>query len=53
VLREAGLLRERRQGRNRLYRADPAPLEELRAWLDGYWAGRLEALKAAAEDDAR
>jgi DNA-binding transcriptional ArsR family regulator len=50
VLREAGLVRERRQGRLRLYRADPAPLEELRAWLDGYWAGRLAALKQAAEE---
>jgi DNA-binding transcriptional ArsR family regulator len=50
VLREAGLVRERRAGRLRLYRADPAPLAELRGWLDGYWAGRLEALKAIAEE---
>src|SRR5919204_216655 len=49
VLREAGLVRERRQGRLRLYRADPEPLDELRTWLDAYWAGRLEALKRAAE----
>jgi len=50
VLREAGLVRERREGRLRLYRVDPAPLEELRAWLDAYWAGRLAALKQAAEE---
>jgi DNA-binding transcriptional ArsR family regulator len=50
VLREAGLVQERRAGRERLYRADPAPLAELRAWLDGYWAGRLDALKRLAED---
>jgi DNA-binding transcriptional ArsR family regulator len=49
VLREAGLVRERRSGRLRLYRADPAPLAELREWLDGYWAGRLSALKEVAE----
>ncbi len=49
VLREAGLVRERRDGRLRLYRADPAPLAELRRWLDGYWAGRLSALKEVAE----
>ena len=49
VLREAGLVRERRDGRLRLYRADPAPLAELREWLDGYWAGRLSALKEVAE----
>src|SRR5687767_5831859 len=51
VLRDAGLVRERRQGRERLYRADAAPLAELRAWLDGYWAGRLDALKRLAEEE--
>jgi len=49
VLREAGLVTERREGRLRLYRADPAPLEELREWLEGYWDGRLDALKELAE----
>ena len=51
VLREAGLVNERRDGRLRLYRADPKPLAELRSWLDAYWAGRLAALKAIAEED--
>jgi DNA-binding transcriptional ArsR family regulator len=51
VLREAGLLQERRAGRLRLYRADPEPLAELREWLDGYWSGRLDALKRLAEED--
>ena len=50
VLRESGLVHERRDGRLRLYRADPAPLAELREWLDGYWSGRLEALKRVAEE---
>jgi DNA-binding transcriptional ArsR family regulator len=50
VLREAGLVHERRDGRLRLYRADPEPLAELRDWLDGYWSGRLRALKRAAEE---
>jgi DNA-binding transcriptional ArsR family regulator len=50
VLREAGLVHERRDGRLRLYRADPEPLAELRDWLDGYWSGRLQALKRAAEE---
>lgn len=49
VLRDAGLVRERRDGRNRLYHADPAPLAELRRWLDDYWADRLGALKSLAE----
>jgi DNA-binding transcriptional ArsR family regulator len=51
VLREAGLLRERRVGKLRLYRADPAPLDELRTWLENYWAGRLEALRTVAEEE--
>jgi DNA-binding transcriptional ArsR family regulator len=50
VLREAGLVRERRDGRLRLYRADPAPLAELRAWLERYWDDRLDALRALAEE---
>lgn len=50
VLREAGLVEERRDGRRRLYRANPEPLADLRRWLDDYWAGRLSALKAVAEE---
>lgn len=49
VLREAGLVRERREGRLRLYRADPEPLAELREWLERYWDDRLVALKELAE----
>jgi DNA-binding transcriptional ArsR family regulator len=51
VLREAGLLHERRDGRQRLYRADPEPLAELRDWLEGYWSGRLDALKRLVEEE--
>jgi DNA-binding transcriptional ArsR family regulator len=53
VLREAGLLTERRDGRQRLYRANLEPLAELREWLDAYWAGRLEALRKLAEKEDR
>jgi DNA-binding transcriptional ArsR family regulator len=49
VLREAGLVHERRDGRLRLYRADPAPLAELREWLERYWDDRLDALRELAE----
>jgi DNA-binding transcriptional ArsR family regulator len=51
VLREAGLVGERRSGRLRLYRADPRPLVELRVWLEAYWSDRLAALKALAEEE--
>ncbi|MEX0674134.1 MAG: metalloregulator ArsR/SmtB family transcription factor [Gaiellaceae bacterium] len=51
VLRLAGLVSERRDGRLRLYRSDPEPLGELRRWLDAYWSGRLAALKELAEEE--
>ena len=47
VLREAGLVRSRIQGRRRLYALDPRPLRELDEWLEPYrdlWARRLDAL---------
>jgi DNA-binding transcriptional ArsR family regulator len=52
VLRESGLVEERRSGRLRLYRANLEPLAELRRWLDDYWVGRLAALKTLAEEGA-
>ena len=47
VLREHGLVRARAEGQRRLYSLDPAPLEELDAWLARYrrfWTNRLDAL---------
>jgi DNA-binding transcriptional ArsR family regulator len=49
VLRDAGLVRGRVDGRRRLYRVDPAELDRLRRELDAYWAPALTALKDAAE----
>ena len=49
VLKDAGLITERRDGRRRLYRARPDGLAELREFLDGFWATRLRWLKADAE----
>jgi len=49
VLKEAGLIDERRQGTRRLYRARPEGLGELREYLAGFWEGRLRLLKEAAE----
>ena len=51
VLREAGLLAERREGTRRFYRARPEGMEDLRAFLDEFWAVGLERLKLAAELD--
>src|ERR687885_1751432 len=49
VLKEAGLVSERRNGTRRLYRARPEALADLREFLEEYWNPRLEALKAEAE----
>jgi len=49
VLKEAGLVSERRNGTRRLYRARPEGLTELKHFLEGFWDERLEALKREAE----
>jgi DNA-binding transcriptional ArsR family regulator len=49
VLRDAGLVRGRVDGRRRLYRVDVQGLERLRSELDAYWGPALAALKDAAE----
>jgi DNA-binding transcriptional ArsR family regulator len=53
VLKEAGLLTERREGTRRLYRTRLEGLAELRAYLDGFWGGHLERLKREAEQAQR
>jgi DNA-binding transcriptional ArsR family regulator len=53
VLKEAGLVSERRNGTRRLYRARPEGLTELRTFLEGFWDERLEALKREAEREER
>lgn len=51
VLREAGLVTERRAGTRRLYRARPSGTAELRAWLEDFWDDGLARLRAAAEQE--
>jgi DNA-binding transcriptional ArsR family regulator len=53
VLKEAGLVIERRDGTRRLYRAQPQALAELKQFLDAFWDTRLETLKQAAERTER
>jgi len=53
VLKEAGLVSERRDGTRRLYRAQPEALAELKQFLDAFWDTRLETLKRAAERTER
>jgi DNA-binding transcriptional ArsR family regulator len=53
VLRDAGLVRGRVDGRRRLYRVDLEGLERLRRELDAYWGPALAGLKEAAEAEGR
>ena len=53
VLREAGLVAERRDGTRRWYRARPETIRDLQRFLEDFWDEGLERLKAAAEWDER
>jgi DNA-binding transcriptional ArsR family regulator len=51
VLKEAGLVRERREGTRNYYRVNGDGLTDLRAYFEGFWDERLAAFKAAAESE--
>jgi DNA-binding transcriptional ArsR family regulator len=51
VLREAGLVTERRQGTRRLYRVDLDGLAALRVYVDGFWDDALEAFRRFADEE--
>jgi DNA-binding transcriptional ArsR family regulator len=53
VLKEAGLVSERREGTKRFYRARPEGLEELKEFLEGFWSFHLDELKREAEAEER
>jgi DNA-binding transcriptional ArsR family regulator len=53
VLREAGLVTERRDGTRRCYRARPEGLAEVRTYLECFWTDRLAELKREAEHERR
>jgi DNA-binding transcriptional ArsR family regulator len=54
VLREAGLVEVRPEGRQRWYRLRAQPLAEVDRWLQPYrahWSGRLDALERHLEEN--
>ena len=53
VLKEAGLVTERKDGTRRLYRVDPAGIAAIRDYFDGFWTDALAAFQAAAEAEQR
>ena len=54
LLRRAHLVEERRAGRHRLYRLNPAPLRSVDSWLNEYrmfWQMSLTSLKSLVETE--
>ncbi len=52
LLRRAHLVRERREGRRRMYQLNPEPLKAVDSWLDHYrmfWQMNLADLKSFVE----
>jgi len=53
VLREAGLVAERREGTRRLYSLRPEGFADLKTFLEAFWEEGLERLKLAAEAEEK
>ena len=51
VLKEAGLITERRDGTRRLYAANPRALGELRAAIEAMWHEALAGVAAAIDKE--
>jgi DNA-binding transcriptional ArsR family regulator len=54
ILADAGLVKERKVGRETRYRLDAEPLQELKRWLvyyERFWENRLSVLKRYVESD--
>jgi DNA-binding transcriptional ArsR family regulator len=49
VLKDAGLVREHREGTRRIYALAPEGLAELRAYFEQFWTDAFAGFKAAAE----
>ena len=53
VLKEAGLVRDRKDGTRRLYQLDPEGVARLRAHFDQMWTKAMGAFKDAVENSPR
>jgi DNA-binding transcriptional ArsR family regulator len=53
VLKEAGLVIDRRDGNRRIYQADPAGVAAMRSQLDRFWNQALATFKEIAEQDPK
>ncbi len=53
VLKDAGLVKERRVGTSRLYRADRVALRPLESYLRAMWARKIDRLRLLAEAEEK
>lgn len=53
VLRDAGLVSERREGQNRLYSVNREKMSEMVRFFDIFWDSRLKSLKEYVENKER
>jgi DNA-binding transcriptional ArsR family regulator len=53
VLKEAGLVHERRNGTRRLYSVRTEGFNDVKTFLESFWDARLDALKREAEREER
>ncbi|UFJ42618.1 metalloregulator ArsR/SmtB family transcription factor [Brevibacillus humidisoli] len=54
ILSEAGLVKQRKVGRETRYRLEPEPLQELKRWLayyERFWENKITALRRYVETD--
>lgn len=54
ILKEAGLVVDRKVGRETRYHLNPAPLREIQAWVSFYerfWSERIDRLKELLEEE--
>ena len=52
VLKDAGLVSDRKDGTRRVYRIEPAGLARIREYFDSFWGEALERFAAAADSEA-
>ncbi len=53
VLKEAGLVTERKDGTRRIYSVEQQAIADLRAYFDSFWEQALAGFRAAAESEGR
>ncbi len=53
VLRDAGLVNERREGQNRYYSVNRGGMSEMMRFFDQFWDDRLKSLKEYVENKER